>query len=191
MPRRPRWPTARHDHATAATEVERLAQREAELASQLAKAAATRADVEQRLAQVEAARREAERQHASAMTTATTALAERQAQFEVELSQTAAARDDFKRQVNAAETALAEARHDHATAATEVERLTRREAELTAQLAEAAATRRSLEGQLVDATRRPDGRDERADATTPTSAPRETGWRPPSAPPSATRSSRG
>ena len=77
------------------------------------------------------------------MTTAATALAERQAQFEVELSQTAAARDDFKRQVNVAETALAEARHDHATAATEVERLARREAELTAQLAEAAATRRA------------------------------------------------
>jgi chromosome segregation ATPase len=150
------------DAATAMTEADeratrdrlaaaqQAAEREAGLESLIQQERATRADVEQQLAQVEAARREAERLHASDMTTAATTLAERQAQFEVELSQTAAARDDFKRQVNVAETALAAARHDHATAATEVERLTGREAELTAQLAEAAATRHSLEGQLAD-----------------------------------------
>jgi chromosome segregation ATPase len=87
------------------------------------------------------------------MRAAATTLTEHQAEFEIELSRTAAARDDFKRQVHVAETALAEARHDHATAATEVGRLAQREAELTSQLAEAAATRRSLEGQLVDAER--------------------------------------
>jgi nitrogen-specific signal transduction histidine kinase len=130
---------------------QKAAEREVELEGLIGQERGARADVEQQLAQVEAARRQAERQHASAMTTAATTLAERQAQFEVELSQTAAARDDFKRQVHAAETALRAARHDHATAATEVERLARHETELTSQLAEAAAMRRSLEGQLAEA----------------------------------------
>jgi PAS domain-containing protein len=78
------------------------------------------------------------------------------------LSQTAAARDDFKRQVNVAEAALAAARHDHAAAVTEVERLTGRGAELTAQLAEAEATERSLEGQLADAATAMKEADQRA-----------------------------
>src|SRR4029453_6069945 len=71
---------ARHDHATAATHVERLTHREAELTSQLS--------------QNEAALRQAEQQHASAMTAAATEHAEREAQFDAELSETAGTRDE-------------------------------------------------------------------------------------------------
>ena len=148
------------------------AARDAEFGGLIRQERATRADVEQQLAQVEAARREADRQHLSAMTTAATTLAERQAQFEVELSQTAAARDDFKRQVHVAETTLAAARHDHAAAATEVERLSRHEAEAD------RAARRSYGG-----PGQPRG------STGPT--PRRRSRRPTSAPPSATQSLRG
>jgi chromosome segregation ATPase len=140
---------ARQTLTSNAATVERLTARETELEGLIHQERAGRADVEQQLAQVEAARREAERQHASAMTTAATTLAERQAQFEVELSQTTAARDDFKRQLNAAETALLAARHDRAAAATDVERLARHADELTSQLAEATATRSSLEDDLA------------------------------------------
>jgi hypothetical protein len=64
--------------------------------------------------------------------------------------------------VHVAETALLAARHDHAAATTEVERLARREAELTSQLAEAAATRRDLEAQVIDARTALTEADERA-----------------------------
>src|SRR4030095_11241687 len=112
---------ARNHHATAVTDLNRLTQREAELTSQLT--------------QVEAALREEEQQHASAVTAAVTERAERQAQFEAELAQMAEARDEFKRRFSEPETSLAAARHDHAAAATEVERLTQREAEVTSHLA--------------------------------------------------------
>jgi PAS domain S-box-containing protein len=102
------------------------------------------------LAQLEAALRDAEQQHTAAMAAAATERAERQAQFELELSQTAAARDEFKHRFNDADTALAASRRDHAAAASEVERLTAREAALTSQLGEAAEMRSTLEQQLTD-----------------------------------------
>jgi PAS domain S-box-containing protein len=122
---------ARHDHAAAATEVDRLTQRGAALTAQVT--------------QIETALRDAEQTHAVAMSAAATERAERQAQFDAELSQTAATRDEFQRRFSDAETALAAARHDHAAAATEVDRLTQREAELTAQVTQSETAFREAE----------------------------------------------
>ena len=139
---------ATRDRAAAAT---RAAEREAELDGLIRQERTTRADVEQRLSQVEATLRDAEHQHASAMRAAATERAEREAQFETELSETAAARDEFKRRFSDAETALASTRRDHAAAATEVERLTQREAALASQVAQVEVVLREAQQQHASA----------------------------------------
>ncbi|MGH9254295.1 MAG: PAS domain-containing protein, partial [Vicinamibacterales bacterium] len=113
---------------------------------------ATRGQVEQALAHAEAARREAEQRHASALATAATTLAERQAQFDAERAEAVAAREGLQRELREAETALTGARQAHASAAGDVERLAHREADLVAQLTDAAATREALERRLADTT---------------------------------------
>jgi len=133
--------SSRH-RLTAAT---KAAEREREFDGLIRQERSTRADVEQRLSQVEAALHEAQQQSAAAIAAAATERAEREAQFDIRLSQTAAEREDFKRRFSDAETTLASVRDDHAAAATEVERLTQREADLTSQLAQIEAALREAE----------------------------------------------
>ncbi len=130
----------------------RAAEREAALDGVIREERATRGQVERALAHAEAARREAEQRHASALATAATTLAERQAQFDAERAEAVAAREGLQRELREAETALTGARQAHASAAGDVERLAHREADLAAQLTDAAATREALERRLADTT---------------------------------------
>jgi hypothetical protein len=120
--------TVRHDHQSAAADVERLTQREADLASQLA--------------DVEAAR-----------STAAAELEEHRAEFAHALSQTVTDRDHLAQRLSTAESALDAVRHDHQSAAADVERLTQREADLASQLAAVQAARDTLNMLLADAAR--------------------------------------
>src|SRR5262245_38769408 len=139
---------ARRDHLAANTQA---AEREVEFDRLIRHEHATRADIEQRLAQAEAALREAKQQHASAMTAAATERAEGQAQFETEFAKAVEARNTLGREARELEAALHLARQTLQGHATEVERLTLREVELSSQLSEAAAMRSTLERQLTDA----------------------------------------
>ena len=147
----------RHDHQTAAADVERLTQREADLTSRLAGVQATRdaldlqlAEARNAIADADAALRDAEQRHNAALSAAASDLAKRQARFDRELSQTVADRDHVSQRLSAAEIALANVRHDHQTAAADVERLTQLEADLTSRLADVQAARDAVERQLAD-----------------------------------------
>ena len=175
---------ARRDHRAAATDVERLTEREAELTSrladvqaarktlerQLAKATkairegaareaaldgqiqqelATRDALEQAIEDAEAALRDAQQQHEAALAAAAAELALRQAGFDHVSSERAADRDRLIQRLGEISADLDDVCLAYEASNTDIERLTRREAELTSQLAEA-------EADLIDAQQRHD-----------------------------------
>jgi chromosome segregation ATPase len=128
----------------------RAAEREAELDGQIQRERTARTSLEQAIADANTALRQAEQRHQDAVATASTDLAERQARFDRELSDAASERARLADRLNETEAALDRARHDHASATADVERLNRREADLTSQLADVQAARQALDVQLVD-----------------------------------------
>jgi len=139
---------ASREHAGAA---EQAVGRHAELRAQLEQEIEKRRNVEEELARAKRAYEAAENQRSSVMTAATALWAERQAKFDAELATAAESRNTLGREARELELALDQAQQSLRAQSTDVERLTCREAELTSQLAEAAALRTTLERQLTDA----------------------------------------
>jgi chromosome segregation ATPase len=137
--------------ADAASAIRDASAREAELDGEIRQERATRAALEQTIAHADAALRDAQERHDVALATAADELAARQTRFDRELSQTAADRDRLTQQLSDAGVALDHMRRDQQSTAADVERLTRREADLTCELAEVKTARHTLELQLADA----------------------------------------
>ena len=112
---------------------------------------ATSVELEQKLARAETALQDAEQRHLAALTTAAGQLAKSQAEHDVGMARAAATRDMIEEQLRAAATEVARARQHQASAAADVDRLSRRESELSLQLAEVAASHGTLKGQLAHA----------------------------------------
>ena len=138
---------SRHRVAAETRAAEQASEHQAELRAQLQQEVERRRNVEEELARVKTALDNVEKPHSSVVAVANALLAKRQAQFDAELAEAAEAR----RRSSELETALVHAEQILQAQATDVERLTQREAELTSQLTEAAATRNTLERQLTDA----------------------------------------
>ena len=130
--------------------VEQATERQTTFQAQLEQEIERRRSVEDLLARAETGLDEAETRHEVAMTTAAALFAERQTQLDAELTEAAAARSALGQQTHDLEAALEGARQILASHADEVERLTRREAELTSILAHATATHDTLEHRLAD-----------------------------------------
>lgn len=131
------------------TAAEQVAKRQTEFQTQLEQEVEKRQSVEETLARAVTAGDDAEERHASAMTTAAALLAERQTQFDAELTAAVAARNTLAHQARDLQAALGWARQDLESNAAAIERLTRREAELTSMLTEATTTRNTLERRLA------------------------------------------
>jgi chromosome segregation ATPase len=129
----------------------RAAEREAELNGQIGQERAARAVLEQAFANADAAVLEAQRRLEAERASASATLAEAGERFDRELSQLTAARARLIEQMQEGQSALDRTRREHEATAAEVERLTRREADLTSVLAEQGAERHRLEEQLVQA----------------------------------------
>jgi chromosome segregation ATPase len=150
---------ATQQHASAitaaTTTVDRLTQGESELTSQLADAAAVRSTLARQLTDAQTALKQASEAASRDYLALETKAAERTVEFDRLIRQERAARADVDGRLVRVEAALGEAERQHASAmtaaASTVDRLTQREAELTSQLADAAAARRSLEQQLTAA----------------------------------------
>ena len=123
----------------------KAALREAELDGQLRRESATRLTLEQAVADGEAALRDAQQRHDAALAAAGTELGARQTHFDRALSQIAGDRDRLAQQLADTDCALEQTRQDHRAAIAEIDRLTLREVELAAQLADAQAARDTLE----------------------------------------------
>jgi hypothetical protein len=149
---------AAFDDATARATRDRLAaskraaEREAELDGQIQRERAARRSLEHAVADVQATLSQAEERHQEALAAAAGDLADRQARFDRELLEATSARARLADQLNDTCVALDQARHDHETAVAEVDRLTRREADLTSQVAALQNARQALFVQLADAT---------------------------------------
>jgi len=146
---------AKQQHAAAATaaatEVERLTQRERALTSELAQGVTVRTTLERQVATTATALKTAEEGASRDRVAAEAKAAEREAEFTRLIDHERATRADVEQRLAQVDAALHEAKQQHAAAATEVERLTHREAELTSHLAEAAKIRSALERQLTEA----------------------------------------
>ena len=127
----------RHNHQTAAADVERLTQLEADLTSRLADVQAARDAVERQLADTASALK-----HSSAHET----------ELEGQIQQERATRTTLEQAIADANAALDQIRRDRQSTAADVERLTQREAALTSQLADVQAARDTLDLQLAEAT---------------------------------------
>ena len=136
--------TLRRERAERVALEQQLARQQAQHEVAISRAAAVRAMIDE---QFHEAAREVERarlaetaaailveQLTRAEAQAVAQLAERDEQFASELSTITATRDGLEQQLSDAESALGSARERHAAAAAEIERLTRREAELAAAL---------------------------------------------------------
>ena len=137
----------RHDHQTAAADVERLTQLEADLTSRLADVQAARDAVERQLADTASALK-----HSSAHET----------ELEGQIQQERATRTTLEQAIADANAALDQIRRDQQSTAADVERLTQREAALTFQLGGVEAARDTLEHRLADAVNAMADMDERA-----------------------------
>ena len=137
----------RHDHQTAAADVERLTQLEADLTSRLADVQAARDAVERQLADTASALK-----HSSAHET----------ELEGRIQQERATRTTLEQAIADANAALDQIRRDQQSTAADVERLTQREAALASQLADVQAARDTLEHRLADAVNAMADMDERA-----------------------------
>jgi chromosome segregation ATPase len=151
--------------------IDKATAREAELDAEIQLQRAARADLERNVAAGEAARQEAQQQHEAALAAAAGELAGHQARFDRELSQIAAERERLADRVRESEGVLAQVRAAHESATTEVARLTQREMDLSAQLANAAAqlaeteaARLALDGRLAEAVDRAASREAELDA---------------------------
>jgi hypothetical protein len=133
--------------------IEQAGQREAELVGQSLDERAMRATLEQAVADADAKLRKTQQRHGAALAAAAGEFAEQKAQLDRELSRTAAECDNLKERLNEAEFALNRSRHEHESAVSDVARLTQRETDLTAQLAQVEGARTTLEGKLSDALR--------------------------------------
>ncbi len=127
------------------------AERQAHLEAMIELERAARSDVERQLAEAQAALHEAEKRHRSAMAAAAEQAAQQQAQYEIGLARAAASWEMVDEQLREAALNVARSRRDHEAAAANVDRLLRREAELSALLGEATANGAALEQRLVDA----------------------------------------
>ena len=134
-------------------ELERAGQREAELVAQSQSERVMRAALERAIADGDANMRETQQRHDAALAKAAEELVEQRARFDRELSRTAVEGDQLRERLIKAELALSESRHDHESAAADVARLTQREADLSAQLAQVEGDRHIVEGKLSDALR--------------------------------------
>ena len=133
--------------------IEQAGQREAELVGQSLDERAMRATLEQAVADADAKLRETQQRHGAALAAAAGELAEQRAQLDRELSRTAVECDNLKERLNEAQFALNQSRHEHESAAADVARLTQRDADLSAQLANVEGARNIVDGKLSDALR--------------------------------------
>ena len=133
--------------------IEQAGQREAELVRQSLDERAMRATLEQAVADADATLRETQQRHGAALAAAAGELAEQRAQLDRELSRTAVECDNLRERLNGAEFALNRSRHEHESAVADVARLTQRETDLTAQLAQVEGAQNIVEGKLSDALR--------------------------------------
>ena len=139
---------------------QQLAERKARYEIDIARADAVRAMIDEQIREAALAVERAQQAEAAAVARvnrlrlseadAVARLAEREDQFATELSTITATYDALEQQLSAAESALDSARHRVALAVAEVERLTRRELELTSQSVAEAAVRASLEHRVAD-----------------------------------------
>jgi PAS domain S-box-containing protein len=127
---------ARRDHDSAISDIERLTQREADLAFQLT--------------DVQTAREALERELAGATSSLRRATA-RESDLAEQIEQERATRARLEQTIADTDAALSEARAQHHTAAGEIALLTSREADLGAQLADVETAREALERELADA----------------------------------------
>jgi len=116
---------------------------DAKLEAQLHQERQVRAGLEQKLADAQAALQNAEQLHRSATTAAAAVLADRRREYETGIARTAAMQETLEEQ-------LRQSRQSHASAVTDLERLTRRNAELTSMLTEATASGAALAGRVTD-----------------------------------------
>jgi hypothetical protein len=110
-----------------------------------------RAELELKLVQATASLQEVEHRHESAIAAAAEQLARRQSQHEMEMARAAATRDMVNEQFREAGIEVERARVRHGSAVADVERLARRETELSMQLDSATRERSVLERRLADA----------------------------------------
>ena len=125
------------------TALEQAGQRRVELDARLAQEIANRDALGRSLVETQKTLETAERRHATELQTAAQQRTEYQSRHEVQLAQRAAAHDALAQQLREVEGALAQSHQ-------EAERLTRRETELAASLAEAAINKQTLESRLGD-----------------------------------------
>ena len=112
---------------------------------------AARVELEQRIAHAEDALRHAEERHRSAIAEAVARAAEQQAEYAIGLARAAATREMLDEQLREAGDLVARSRRDQGAAAADVDRLSRRETELSALLADATAERLALQERLAGA----------------------------------------
>jgi hypothetical protein len=110
-----------------------------------------RADLEQRLASTNTTLNDAEQQHKSAMAAAAQQLAECRAQHDITTARAAASWAMVDEQLREAAIEVERARQGQAAAVADVERLSRRESELSALLSALTSTNHALKGRLADA----------------------------------------
>jgi hypothetical protein len=144
---------AQADAAAKTRELERAGQREAELLAQSQSERARSAALEQRVVDADVTMRETQQRHDAALAKAVEELVEQRARFDRDLSRAAAERDQLNERLIKAELAFHESRRDYESAADDVARLTQREADLCAQLAQVEGDRHAVEGKLSDAVR--------------------------------------
>jgi chromosome segregation ATPase len=132
---------------------ERIGQREAELAAQSQRERALQSTLEQKIANADARMRDLQQRHDAAVSRAAGELAEQRAHFDRELSRTALEGNQLRERLLEAELSRDEARHDRESRAADITRLTRREADLSAQLAKVEGERHMVAARLTDAVR--------------------------------------
>jgi hypothetical protein len=149
-------------HAAQEAASEHLVRREAELSSAIKEAVVLRAAVEFRLAELEAVHRRsqqraaeelavADERYASLEASITTRLVERQAQHDASSARSNRICTGLQERLLELEVAIRAASERHARDAATLERLTLRESELGAALADAGAVRTTLEQRLAEA----------------------------------------
>jgi chromosome segregation ATPase len=126
-------------------------EREAQLQAALDRERTARAEIEQQLAHARAAFETAEERSRTAVAAATEQLARQQAHHEREMARTAATREMIDEQLRDAAVRVAQSRQDQSAAEASVQRLSRREAELSSLIADATTSRLALERRLADA----------------------------------------
>ncbi len=140
---------ARQDQAAAAADVERHSRQASELTSQLAIATTAQRDLEARLTLALTAVDAANARGEEERRTAAEQLADTRREFEDRLTSESDRRRNIEGLLADTATARDDAERRHAAAASDVERLTGREADLTATVADLTATRSELERRLA------------------------------------------